>query len=388
MSDNSEFIKAPVIKNRNGDLSKRWYVEYQFLNPKSGKWERIRDSGKANLLNTSEERMKALHGLCEELGARMYKEGFYPYADSKPVNKRNYNIEFALLEVIDEKQTYQMHTSHRDSKSRIKTFIKWLRENQLNRLRPSKITRVIISDFMRYLVVTNGISNRTRNNYLIELKSSFNKLKTLEMFPDNMPNPCDSIARIRSKSQRHVLFTKSDMKRMQHWMEKNDPNLLLFTRHIIMGMRPIEIIKLQVSQFDTEDWFINVWAEDEKTGSYKKKIILEQYRQQLADMALWQYPGQYFMFTSKGRPGLKPTTRDYFSKRFKKMKDELGFGTMHTMYGLRHTTIIGLVKAGMNHVDIMKYSGHKTLDAFQAYVQQYLDDDSIPDVGKSLSFVL
>lgn len=385
----TEFL-PPVIRDRNKNLKLAWYVEFSFLNPQTGKMKRFRQQGNANSFTCAEKRYEVLNKILDHWNQRIYKEGFNPFLNQteKPLHRKFFSTQVSLMEIIDEKKTYQQHTSYRDSKSRIKMFVRWLQLKNLAHLKPDKITKGHISDFLRYLSTEKGVSNRTRNNYLIELRSCFKKMKDLEILPQNALNPCDSIGRVPARSQKHMLYSNTEMKRMQHWMEKNDPALLLFTRHIIMGLRPIEIVRLQVNQYDLDEWFIKVWASGEKTGTFKRKLILEAYQDQFEQMELHKYPGQFYMFTSKGLPGPVPTTRDFFSKRFAVMKKELGLSKQHTMYGLRHTTIIALVKAGLNHVDIMKYSGHKNLSAFQAYVQQYLDDENIPDVGKKLSFIL
>ncbi|TNE80822.1 MAG: hypothetical protein EP332_06275 [Bacteroidetes bacterium] len=385
---NKPELIPPVIRNRRGDLSKRWYVDYSFRNPNTDKMVRFREYGNVNLHADFEGRMAAIQILLQEINRRIFDKGFHPFAGQVFTDRKHFTIDRAIYEVIDEKQTYQKPTSFRDSRSRLTIFVKWLRIQGLNSKKPDKITKGNISDFLRHLSTARKISNRTRNNYLIELHSLFERLRAMELFPDTLPNPCHQLHRVPARSQRHISYTKTEMKRMQYWMEEHDPLLLLFTRHIIMGLRPIEIVRLKLLNYDLDSWCINLWAEDEKTGVFKKKHILESYRHQFEEMDLWKLPGNYYFFTSKGYPGPVPTTRDFFSKRFSKMKKELGLGPMHTMYGLRHTTIIELVKSGLNHVEIMKYSGHKTLDSFQSYIQQYLDTDDIPDISTKLDFVL
>lgn len=60
LSENLNY-SIPKIYTANNDLSKRWYVYFTFLNPKTGKKQRMKNFyGKANLHKTKAERLYEL----------------------------------------------------------------------------------------------------------------------------------------------------------------------------------------------------------------------------------------------------------------------------------------------------------------------------------------
>ena len=82
------------IYNANGVLSMLWYVYYAYLNPQTGKLQRMKNIyGKTNTYKTKEDRLSILTVYRKKL-LSLLQEGFNPYEDNtnlyfKRVNKEN-----------------------------------------------------------------------------------------------------------------------------------------------------------------------------------------------------------------------------------------------------------------------------------------------------------
>jgi integrase len=74
-------------------------------------------------------------------------------------------------------------------------------------------------------------------------------------------------------------------------------------------------------------------------------------------------------FVADGKPGAEPFGKGFFSKRFAKLRKEIGISSDYTIYGLKHTRVIHLKSAGASDADIMALTGHSTYDAFSRYLR-------------------
>lgn len=78
----------PKIYSDNGDLKKRWYVNFSFRNPKTGRIKRQNPFyGIANKYKTKEDRLSVLVTYRKVL-LRLLKQGYDPYGDNTELHKR------------------------------------------------------------------------------------------------------------------------------------------------------------------------------------------------------------------------------------------------------------------------------------------------------------
>ena len=62
----------------NGDITKRWYVSYYYLNPRTSKYERFRDYGTLNQIHVVKDRRISLYALLQAKTILLEK-GFSPF---------------------------------------------------------------------------------------------------------------------------------------------------------------------------------------------------------------------------------------------------------------------------------------------------------------------
>jgi len=93
-------FSAPKIYTANNNLKKRWFVYYQFRNPKTGVLERMGNIYNANRYKTKEERLSILTSLQNELHI-LLKEGYNPFNNNEDLY--NKEIEKTSKPVENEK---------------------------------------------------------------------------------------------------------------------------------------------------------------------------------------------------------------------------------------------------------------------------------------------
>jgi integrase len=362
---------TPIIYTANGDLSQRWHVEYYYTLP-SGKKKRFRIRGKVNRLLNREDRTKALIEMQRHY-TELLQSGWTPLSNKLDTTDGNHRITiyYCLFKIIEYKQSYATPTYFRSYRSHIRLFADWLLTTKKHHWHPAQITRAIITDFLTYLSVDRKIENRTRNNYLCDLTTTFDEMMKYDAQWLQL-NPCAGIKRVPTRSNLNEPYDSATLKLVSDYMRDNNRNLYHFCRvFMYLGIRPIEAVKMKVGDINLKTGKFFVPASNEKTGLRKLKPIVQFIKNELE--YLNNYPEEYYIFSTKGIPSPQPTTRDYFTKEFNKVKQKLKLPSKYTMYGFKHTFIVELEKSGMPHHDIMKITGHRTLTALQAYLQKYYD---------------
>lgn len=369
----------PTVFTANGDITKRWHVEYYYKHPETNKPIRFRVRNSTsyptgfNRINNYEDRYKAAVELQIELTAKL-QAGWNPFNDTlRPVNT-TFNVHQALKTVVETKKGYLAKDSYSSLNYRIKGFQEWLKSVQKDHLHPSQITSFDIISYLNHISnKKKSVKPRTRNNHLLDIRGAFEFMKTIDKSWCPV-NPCLDVPYVPSKSDRHEIWKPEKLISLSNYLKANDPNLYLFCLTFMMlGIRPKEAALIQLDQINLMDRTFLNRASNEKTGERKIKRIFTNLYDELYKLQLDQYAPSDYLFTVKGIPGKTPASREYFTKRFTKAKKRMKLTHHSTMYALKHTFIIELVKSGEPITTCMKISGHKTLQAFQSYVQQYLD---------------
>ncbi len=375
------FIPATIYQAK-GNANEKWYVYYSYWDetkkPEPGYmrfkvYEELSIGlRKGNKITDYTEKLRYFTKLATHINNQL-SNGWSPFGKgySRKLNTEYMSIDQALNNAIEYKQSSMAATGYSSFKSHIKGFQTWLLANSLSYLKVGDIQRHHIVEFLYSIQGKKKLTNRTINNYLIDIKSCYTMMIELQYI---MVNPTVGIALKQTNSNRHLVYEKELLKKVAEYMKEKNPYLQLYCRFIWMGFRPIEIVKLKVSDVNLRNRLITIRASEEKTGETKYRNILATFIPDIEGMNLDQYPSNYYLFSAKGKPDERATTRDYFTDKFKKVKHHFNLPENYTMYGLRHTMAVELFKNGENIRNIMKITGHKTLSAFQAYIDQYLQE--------------
>ena len=373
----SLFIPAKI--NHGSGTKDKWFVYYSYWNddkkPSPG-YDRLKvyedeEIGlrRGNSIADRAEKHKYFTKLATHVNGKL-SCGWSPFGYSRKSDIEFITIDKALSEVIDKKEASLADTAFKSFRSHIRAFKTWLLENGLSHIECKEITTAHISRFLTSIQVSRKLSNRTINNHLIDLRSCYEVLMVLGYVKENKTEGIDFL---NAKSNKHEAYEMEQVGSIADYMNKTQPYLQLYCRFIWMGFRPIEIVRLRIYDLNLEKRKIRLYASNEKTGEAKYRPLLETFVPEIEKMNLDNYPRDYFLFSAKGHPSEKGTTRDYFTDKFKKVKDHFKFPPNYTMYGLRHTMAIELEKSGESLVNIMKITGHRTIAALEAYLRKHMN---------------
>jgi integrase len=357
----------------DGDLSKRWYISYSYINPQTNEFERIRETGDINRYHTVKDRREALKELFQ-VRKTLLEKGFGPFEKYErnsmlsKVGMLFQTTDECIDKVLEHKKLHLRETSYGAFKCRLNLFKKFLAKQKLLSGNPKEITKKHIMDYLDSRKSESKISARTRNNELVDLKTLFNTMIDLDFIKEN---PAERVKKVRTNSEKNLSYEDEELTTLFKWIAENNPYLLVFCKFIYFSfLRPVEIVRLQIKDVDLNKMVINIPASKTKSGNRESVMIMDILKPTILAMNLDKYPPDYYVFSSKQKPDAQGTTRDYFTDKFKKAKDKLGLSINHTMYGLKHTGISHLRESGASEDDIRKHSRH-TSTAFEAYTKRY-----------------
>ena len=389
-------------KEKEAALEKDWYLYYSCRNPQTGKLERQPNiKAGANKFKSKTERLRILKNLQRNL-IMLLEKGFDPYADNSEFLSKLYvsndidktsvtdvikidsSNSSKIVEKIDDgefyitvafaiavkiKQSVLSKTSFPSFNSNVKRFEKWLLARGI--VSVLAITKKTVIEYLNE--VLDNTTPRTRNNTRIDLGSLFQTLEDNEIISENF---IKKINVLKTTPERNKTYTNTLQADIYKYMEENDKILLLFVKFISYNyLRPIEVCRLQVGDLDLVDRKLYVRA---KNSPVKTKIIPEILINELPDLSKMNKKHSLFTpFAIGGEWGTSETDkRDYFSKRFKKVKEHFKLGKDYGLYSFRHTFITKLygefaktMTPNEAKSKLMLITGHSTMDALEKYLR-------------------
>ena len=421
----SPLYSEPKIYDADGDLNKRWYVYFSFVNPKTGKLKRMKNIyGKTNSQKTKEARYYLL-SLYKRRLLKLLRAGYDPFADNTelykkhrqntatpplpktgvavPVNvaqntendaqtpnattppppqehAKSMGIKEALDRALELKTNLVGERTLKDYANRCGILLKWLAKNHGEIKTIDGITKSIMVDFL------NGVQFRTsprnRNNYRTCFRTIFQVLKDNEIIANNF---ISGIPKLNAKPKINKTYSKEQQEEIFEHLEEHDPHLLLFVKFVAYNfLRPKEVCRLRIRDVSLKERTLQFRS---KTKLLKSQLLPQIMVDELPDLS--GLDGDLLLFAPDGIGGKWDTAlenrRGYFTNRYKEVvKDHFGLGKEYTLYGFRHTFITKVYRSLLKeHTPfaaksaLMQITGHATMGALEKYLRDI--DAELPE---------
>ncbi len=384
-----KLYSTPKIYTANNDLSKRWYVYYSFRNPDTGKLHRQTPIyGGVNRFKTKSERMEILSTFKLALES-LLKQGYNPYENPDTTETRlnlestrkHYTIQRAFELIMKEKKAVLTETSYKVLHSKISKFLHYLENKNLHLKDITSLSKAHILGFLSHMLSSSSASNR--NNYRRDISSVLSAMVAQDIIEKN---PVSTIAKLSSKPVRNKTYSKDKVNEIFEFIGKNQPDLLLFIKFVSWNfLRPIEVTRLKIQDINIKEGLLTVKA---KNKAVKTKIIPSILLEEIKALELHKFPSSHFLFTPEGIPGQWETSesgrREYFTRRFQKIKKALNLGEEYSIYSFRHTFITNLYQNYREELSpfetkskLMVITGHSSMQALEKYLRDI--DAELPE---------
>lgn len=271
----------------------------------------------------------------------------------------------------------------------LKKFLNWLKENNLENIKPHDLSSEHIWDYRAYLARKCIFNNKnlkksTQNYYLIALRS------LLGFFTerDIVSLPADKIKLARDKSERVVKFLS--LEQLERLFEIPDTTTIqgLRDRSILevffsTGMRISELVSLDKEQIkikeDIKDLEIVITGKGGKTRtvyiSERAVSWLKKYLKRRSDT----YKPLFINLRSQSGASKRLTPRS-IEKMVKKDSLLAGLSNNITPHALRHTFATDLLSQGVDLRSVQEFLGHSSITATQIYT--HVTNKRLRDIHK------
>lgn len=336
---NYSYLSAKIF-DANGDLGKRWYLEYyvdskrhrQYLN--KGKSAKERYQIAADILATFES---------------VATSGPIPYYINIVIIADSY------LVFCKKKLRPRSFTTY---KSKIAIFRGWIVTNKV-----ATLTGDVCKAFFDYLVISRKASNRTYNSYLNDLSVFFH------WYAPNEECPFRDVKRKSKNSKPCMFFSDAQIKRLKRNIEPENPSLWLacqLTYYCLL--RENEVRNLKVENIMVDDNRIILPAEHSKTGRERMIVFNEDFKAVLKKWKFDTFPQNFYVIgLSEDRVG-----RDWIVVEHRKYLKALKFDTsIYKHYSWKNSGIKNMLENGTPLKIVSQIAGHKTTAQTEDYVRHW-----------------
>lgn len=346
-----------------------WYIYYFFVNPETGKFERIRKRYDINSYSTQAERQTMANRYCKAMN-NLLKKGFNPFASFDDVLSSTNNTKLlsqmtftnALLWALEKTKGKIAISTYRDRDSCIKQIKVAAKRLNIEHLTITNIKRFDIRSILEQLQSKRKFSNTRYNGYLDTIKGLMGELAGWDIVETNIARDIKRLK--REEPNTHIPITDDELLFISAHLKKVNPRFYLFCKILYKtGIRPNELLNVKVEDLNGDHFILR----SNITKSKKERFVYldEDLKNELGQILSKK---ESYIFSTKLLPGPTLRHRNEVSKLWKQLiKTELGINK--TMYSLKHTRGEELRKAGISIEDIKDMYGHSSSSMTLNYVK-------------------
>lgn len=179
------------------------------------------------------------------------------------------------------------------------------------------------------------------------------------------PEPCQLSEVARENNARDRILDPDESPKLQQHSAPHIQAMNLCAYQT--GMRLGEILHLTWERVDFKMGFIQLRAEDTKTDDARIIPLTPKLTGLMKNLYKVRYLREDRVFLVKGRSDSSIQTA--FNAAFRR-DDIQGF----RFHDFRHTAVTNMRRAGIDHLTIMRITGHKTLEVFKRYNSFHQED--------------
>lgn len=389
-----KLFRPPRLFDSGGDLSKPWWIEIGYRDPKDGQMKRKRyQDGFANL-RTKKERYEYAEKLCREISLKQQK-GWSPLEDIKnsvvyvddleyhqaalmygrkrKSNKtaRYFASEFTTLQkALKSKKTYESY------RGKLREFTGWLDREKIIDNDLTTYNHDLILRFFDYLIIERGLAGPTIEKYKITLDRFWEYLIDRKITNDNPVGKIEIPETNEDFSAVPIL--DEDMEILLPEIRCEDPQLFLGAMlQYFCFIRPgDELLSIKLSQINLSARTIFIPKNAAKKRRERTIDIPDQMHRILIQYGIQMYGKNLYLIGPYGRPGSRQIGYNTLRERFNKIRNKLGLTEAYKWYSFKHTGAGKLLESGATIIEIMNQLGHTDIASTYRYIRRHFGDRS------------
>ena len=324
---------------------KSWYVDFFAYDPSIDGLRR-----KKYMLNRYKSR-KEKESMATILIQNIYQRliaGWNPFTQGK--RTRQYTELSVVLQRYQDFISYQAEKgvmkikTAADYLSRLKKLNKFLSEKGNLRIKyVYQFDKLVILDFLDYLMFDNEVSPTTRNNYRTWLSTLCTWLKDRLYINEN---PVESIHMMREGEKFREALSAEALKKLGRYLKENNPSFYLAClMEYYTFIRPNELRYIKIGDISITNQTIYVSPQVSKNRKGQYVAINDVLIREMIRQNIFSYPSGDYLFGEDLRPGTSQIYINRFRLEWKKVRLALNFPETYQFYSLKDAGIRDLANA-------------------------------------------
>lgn len=371
---------------------KKWFIDFFAFDPASGEMKR-KKYHIDNIEKIGERRKKATEIIAVTL--RKLRGGWNPWVNTQ--ESRGFTL---ISDCLDRYMEYIKRKSRKKTKHSYQSRVNILNQYISSCVLPIKYAyqydSAFVNDFLDWLYLDRGVTERTRNNYR-GWCYSFAEFMVSRKYIDS--NPVEHIAALDEKKKFRKDLSPTMLKQMSHYLKHEDKHFLLACyMEYFTFIRPTELSYLKVGDISLKDKTIFVSEDFSKNKRSAKVALNDTLLQLMTELGVTSAPADYFLFGRNFKPSPNRCHADQYNRRWKKMREALGWSEEYQFYSLKDSGIRDLANE-QGVVVARDQARHSDVSTTNRYIQENsmlvhsevrqfkgaLDEDEEPEVEEVAS---
>ena len=340
---------------------KSCYVAIQAYDPGRGKMRTKKIM--LNRIKGRKAQKEYGNNLIKRLISRL-QDGWNPWVES--IKSESYT---PFADVCDKyrEYIYKMMNEHNMREETVKSYISrlnilqcWVESNKKDIEYSYQFGKASVSEFLDYVYIDRNNTIQTRNNY-VEWIKTFCKYLHDRNYVSSDPSEHLSSIKSREKKNRDVI-PDSVLKEIKDYLVIKNKNYLLACeiRHYLF-VRPNEMTNIRISDFSVYKKTMSLHGDHTKNHQDAVITVPDCVLKTMIDIGIFNYPGQYYLFSDGFLPGTKKKSSKMFRDYWGKMRKELGFSSRYKFYSLKDTGITNMIKANTDILSVRDQARHSSV---------------------------
>ena len=358
---------------------KNWYVDFFALDPSTGLMRRKKFMLN-NLPKKSEKRRKAAEII--EAITRQLRTGWNPWVNAQET--RGFTL---LSDVLERYMEYIERKARAKTKHSYQSRVNILNQYLSSCVLPIKYAYqfdgAFINDYLDWLYLDRGVSERTRNNYR-GWCFSFAEFLVSRKYIES--NPVDHIPALDEKKKHRKDLSPKMLQQMRSHLKQNDKYFLLAClMEYYTFIRPTELSYLKVGDINLKDKTVFVSEDFSKNKKSAKVALNDTLIKLMIELEVLSKPTHFFLFGKNFRPAAERSNADQYNRRWKKMREALGWSDEYQFYSLKDSGIRDLANE-QGVVVARDQARHSDVSTTNRYIQEH--NMQVHDEAKSFKGAL
>lgn len=361
MEQNFKPVKANY---RNGDLTKQWFVEYQFLHPETLKFERIREYISLKH-KTKNKRFEVAQKKIKQLTAKL-QSGWSPFEKDDPRQMTVWKAVDMIVEIknstTDRKRTI---TTNKNIRS---LFFEFLKKNNFTQISLQNFNYQHAVAFMDYCLLNKKYSNRTYNNKLEQIRNIFNLLFERDYID---VNHFKKFKKLKTAEPALAAYSLNDLNLIKDHLPSYNFSLFVIAKLVFHNyIRLTEMTRLQVKDIDFEKQQIIITPDKGKNRQLKYLPIYQDVNDLLKQQGIENLPENHYVFSSGLKPGITQISTTRIHEKWKLFCETYKIKN-RGIYKLKHTGNGMSLDNGAAFYDIFLMNRHSDINMTKRYIERY-----------------